>query len=385
LRFLFVLSFLEPKKLFSYSTLIPNVQGQISAAHHQSCPFTKELFNIVMSMGRTTSIKVISLDSNGHGTLYGEVTRRLHDGTPIKAPYVHSFPLTQNYVVIPEYPLFLSGNGIPLMLEGTIEAAFEWDPMAKTYFHIISRETKEHIATIEADPAFSFHMGNSWEDEEGVHFECGVFPNGNITQQLHAFGNPLRRTQAQAQATRDANLESQNIKGIRKPSVRQDSFGNLRRYSISLDAIKRGTGQATYKDIAPNVEFPRFNNKLTGTPSRYVWGCSLGAATAENNETYSIVKVDTTTGETVRYYRPRYACSEPIFVPKPGATAEDEGIIVALANEFHESDESLDKCYIVALDGQTLEEFGKAEIGVFTPVTFHGSFVDKDFQDVSVN
>jgi torulene dioxygenase len=385
-KFIFYFSCVaEPKKLFSYSTLIPEVQGQISAAHHQSCPVTKELFNIVMSMGRTTTIKVISIDSNGHGTGYGEVTKRLHDGSPINAPYVHSFPLTSNYVVIPEYPLFFSGNGLPLILEGTIEAAFEWDASAKTYFHIISREKKQHIATIEADPAFAFHMGNAWEDQEGVHFECCVFPNGDIALQLHSFGNPMRKSQAEAQAATDANIKPKKIRGMNWPAVRQAGFGNLRRYTIPFDVITRGSGKASYRDIVPNVEFPRFNAKYTGKPSRYVWGCSLEASTNEKNETYSIVKVDSTTGEIVRYHHPGYACSEPIFVPKPGASQEDDGVIVTLVNEFHESDEDLDRGYVVILDGQTLQEFGKAEVGGFTPVTFHGSFVDKDFQDVSIN
>jgi torulene dioxygenase len=142
---------------------------------------------------------------------------------------------------------------------------------------------------------------------------------------------------------------------------------------------------ASYRDITTNVEFPRFNARYTSQPSRYVWGCALEPATVEKNETYDIVKVATDTGEITRYHRPGYACSEPIFVPKPGANEEDDGVIVALANEYSEEEEMIDRSYVVVLDGKTLEELGKAEIGNFTPVTFHGSFVDKDFDNVSIN
>jgi torulene dioxygenase len=374
-----------PKKLFSYTTLIPEVEGQMSAAHHQTCPATNELFNIVLSLGQTTSIKVISISPNGEGTLYGEVKKRLHDGSSITAPYIHSFPLTKNYVVIPEYPLYLGGKGLPFIIEGNIEAAFRWDEKAKTYFHIISREKKQHVATIEADPAFSFHMGNAWETEDGIEFDCCVFPDGDIVKQLYSFANPVRKSQAKAQATKDANLTSQKINGIRNPPIRQPSFGKLRRYTISHEDIARGAGVASYRDITTNVEFPRFNARYTSQPSRYVWGCALEPATVEKNETYDIVKVATDTGEITRYHRPGYACSEPIFVPKPGANEEDDGVIVALANEYSEEEEMIDRSYVVVLDGKTLEELGKAEIGNFTPVTFHGSFVDKDFDNVSIN
>lgn len=374
-----------PKKVFDYTTIIPEIQGQLSAAHHQTCSYTKELFNIVLSFGRSTTIKVFSINQEGKGTMYGDITKRLHDNVPVKSSYIHSFALTQNYIVIPEYPLHFAGGGLPILLEGNIEAAFAWDSNAKTYFHVISRDKKKHVATIEADPSFAFHTSNCWEDSEGVHFECGSFPNGDIAHQLHTFGKPVRRTQFSSQNTHDSNIKPKKSKGITVNPPRQSSFGVLRRYTIPYDAISRGTGEAKYKEIAHNVEFPRFNAKLTGRPSRYVWACKLHSATADTTETVSIVKVDTSTGEMVQYYRPGYYCSEPIFIPKPGADKEDDGIVISLANKFHDSDESLDRCYVVILDGETLNEVGKAEIGDFTPVTFHGSFVDKDFQDVSIN
>ncbi|KAI9285239.1 carotenoid oxygenase [Umbelopsis sp. AD052] len=376
---------LVPKKIFDYTTIIPEIQGQLSAAHHQTCPYTKELFNIVLSFGRSTTIKVFSINQEGKGTLYGDIVKRLHDNVPVKPSYIHSFALTQNYIVIPEYPLYFAGGGLPILLEGTIEAAFAWDSTAKTYFHVVSRESKKHVATIEANPAFAFHMGNCWEDAEGIHFECGAFPNGDIAHQLHTFGKPVRKAQFPAQNNHIGDEKQKKSKSLTLNPPRQSSFGDLRRYTIPYHAIQRGSGQAAYKDIAPNVEFPRFNAKMTGKPSRYVWACKLHPATVDTNETVSVVKVDTSTGKTVQYYRPGYYCSEPIFVPKPGAENEDDGIVVSLANEFHESDESLDRCYVVILDGETLEELGRAEIGDITPVTFHGSFVDKDFQDVSVN
>ncbi|KAJ2962600.1 hypothetical protein NQZ79_g2240 [Umbelopsis isabellina] len=376
---------LEPKKLFSYTTLIPEVKGQMSAAHHQTCPITNELFNIVLSLGQSTSIKIISLSPDGKGTQYGEVKKRLNDGSPISPPYIHSFPLTKNYVIIPEYPLYFGGKGLPFIMEGNIEAAFRWDEKAKTYFHIISRDKKEHVATIEADPAFSFHMGNAWESENGIEFECCVFPDGDIVQQLYSFGNPLRKSQAKTYATKDAGLTSNKVNGITNPPIRQPSFGNLRRYTISYGAIASGHGEASARDIASNVEFPRFNTKYSSKPSRYIWGCALEAATVEKNETYDVVKIDTNNGDITRYHRPGYACSEPIFVPKPGGIEEDDGVIVALANEFGEEEEMVDRSHVVVLDGKTLEELGKATIGDFTPVTFHGSFVDKDFVNVSIN
>lgn len=61
--------------------------------------------------------------------------------------------------------------------------------------------------------------------------------------------------------------------------------------------------------------------------------------------------------------------SEPIFVPRPGAEEEDDGVLLSVV-----LDEVKGRSSMVVVDAKEMKEVGRAEMeGVF-PVGFHGVF-----------
>ncbi|XP_042890908.1 uncharacterized protein LOC122265589 [Penaeus japonicus] len=66
----------------------------------------------------------------------------------------------------------------------------------------------------------------------------------------------------------------------------------------------------------------------------------------ENVEEAELCKVDTETGETHKWNMPNFQVSEPVFVERPGATEEDDGVLIAsLVNEKEQKEQLPAECH----------------------------------------
>ena len=63
------------------------------------------------------------------------------------------------------------------------------------------------------------------------------------------------------------------------------------------------------------------------------------------------------------------SAGEPCFVPRPGATAEDDGVVLSLVARGDGG------AFLLALDGRTFQEVGRAVLPFAVPYRFHGTFV----------
>ncbi|XP_035767264.1 beta,beta-carotene 9',10'-oxygenase-like [Neolamprologus brichardi] len=62
--------------------------------------------------------------------------------------------------------------------------------------------------------------------------------------------------------------------------------------------------------------------------------------------------------------------SEPVFVPSPNATEEDDGVIMSVVITPDEDKST----FLLVLDAKTFEELGRAVVPVNIPYGFHGTF-----------
>lgn len=351
----------------------------MSAAHHQWDPNTKEIFNFALTAGPVPRLVVFSTSESGQVTILADFTRRF-DKSPIQAPYIHSLWLTENYVIIPESPLVLKDHGLNMMLNGSILSSMTWDHNVPTYCHVIERHPKQEkeglVASIPINPGFfTFHVGNAFETtndsgETILNLDCASFSDGDIMHQLHSFGTPHRKGPV------EEKFQQTRLNGISHPPRNQTGFGDLVRYKLNLDQ----STTVSIDTFARNVEFPRFNQEyITKKENRYIYGCQLQGFTEKRDESGALIKVDLT-GETatLTYGEEGFNCSEPIFVPSPNGTKEDDGVLLSLVNNF-------DCCYFMILDASTMKELARIKIGQFIAVTFHGSYVDYEFESINVN
>jgi hypothetical protein len=82
--------------------------------------------------------------------------------------WVHSFPITDHYVVVPEMPLRYCARNL-LRAEPTPLYKFEWHLESGSYMHVMCKASGRVVATVEVPPFVTFHFINAYEekDDEG--------------------------------------------------------------------------------------------------------------------------------------------------------------------------------------------------------------------------
>ena len=116
-------------------------------------------------------------------------------------------------------------------------------------------------------------------------------------------------------------------------------------------------------------EFPRINGAFAGRPYRYGYTAHASAA----HDTGPAIKHDLERGSSdVHDYGPGRVTLEPVFVPRQGARAEDDGWVLSYVY-----DANRDRSDVVILDAR---DFGGDPVAIISlpvrvPYGFHGGWV----------
>jgi carotenoid cleavage dioxygenase-like enzyme len=149
----------------------------------------------------------------------------------------------------------------------------------------------------------------------------------------------------------------------------QATTGRLWRWTIDLSA---GTvTEEQLDDVA--TDFPRVNDRLVGLPARWAYTASLDDAAASLTLGSDLYKYDLLTGAraTCDFGKASHL-GEPIFVPRDGATEEDDGWVMALCH-----DEALDESRLVIINAQDFDGDPQAEVMMPRRVPYgaHGNWM----------
>lgn len=115
-----------------------------------------------------------------------------------------------------------------------------------------------------------------------------------------------------------------------------------------------------------DVELPRINYcRCNERPYRYVWGTANGPS----GWIEQVVKIDTRNGATLSWSEPHCYAGEPVFVARPDAGEEDEGVLLSIV-----LDAASERSFLLVLDAGDLSEIARAEVPHHIPFGFHGQF-----------
>jgi torulene dioxygenase len=159
-------------------------------------------------------------------------------------------------------------------------------------------------------------------------------------------------------------IQGQQYKTVNPRLVRQ-------RFRIPLSQqspreMAMATGEEVLSIPGPHAgELPTINPAYVCKPYRYVFGtCNRGLSTIAD----SLVKTDLHTRDALIWCGPKgHSPGEPVFVARPGATDEDDGIMLSVI-----LDGSAQKSYLMCLDANTMTEMGRAEADFPIAVGLHG-------------
>ncbi|KJZ76771.1 hypothetical protein HIM_03648 [Hirsutella minnesotensis 3608] len=367
---------LEPLASPNQTTLHPDLKGPLSCAHPQRDPKNGDMFNVNLQLGPSPTYRFFRVDaSTGETTIIATLSE------PGACPaYIHSMFLTENYLVFCIPSSHLAWKGAKILWERNILEAIK--PFDKgnlcRWFVIDRRGGKGVVARFSTPASFFFHSVNAFEE-----YEYGNNNEQKTTIYLDYVG--FQTTDIMLGLYYDVLLDRNDA--TKKYWIEGDGYKNLNpslvRYRFTLPPPSKkqtrreaahATGEQVFSIPNPHAgELPTINPGYACRPYRYVYAtCNRGVS----NIADSLVRTDVQTREALIWCGPHSHCpGEPVFLPRPGATDEDDGVVLSVV-----LDGAAETSYLLCLDARTMTETGRAEADFAIAVGLHGihtSSVDK--------
>ncbi len=292
------------------------------SAHPKKDPVTGELHVAAYFWAWGNKVRYLVVGTDGR-------VRRSVDIDTQGATMLHDIGLSEHHVVIMDQPcvfdLDRAMSGAPL--------PYGWTDDYTTRFGLLARDADaDAIQWFEVETGYVFHPLNTFERADGT---------------------------VVMDAIRHDRMFATDLSGPNEgPAL-------LRRYTFDLAS---GKASEEVLDDHP-AELPRMNETLIGRPNRYGYAISFGAA-GEHGDTY---KFDLERGETETLsHGPGRLSLEPVFVPRAGATAEDDGWLMQVVY-----DAARDGSDLVITHAQELAGGAVATVALpqRVPYGFHGNWV----------
>ncbi|MFF5075607.1 carotenoid oxygenase family protein [Actinoplanes sp. NPDC000266] len=264
-------------------------------------------------------------------------------------PMVHDMALTETRVVILDLPVTFAAAkrrmkaGLPVS-----DLPFTWDDQHTPRLGVMpAGGTAEQVRWVEAPRGFVFHVLNAFDNADG-----------SLTMDV----------------VRYREVFAHDVRG---PG---DTPPELARWTV--DPARGTVKEELISDY--RVEFPRIDPALTGRRHRYGWFAGFSAHGLKITDdvdrdpaggfgTGPLIKVDTETGTTTLHeYGAGRVTMEPAFVPRPGATSEDDGWILSVVH-----DATVNRAELVVLDAADLaaDPVARVHLPSRVPFGFHGNWI----------
>ena len=328
-------------------------------AHPHEDPATGELHALSYSWLRGNRVEYSVVGSTGR-------VRRSIDIQVHGSPMMHDFALTEKHVVILDLPVtfeialatadvprpvrplvrgllgrIIGRNPVPEPLiafaargGGTGSSLpYRWNQDYPARIGILPRDAEgDTVRWFEIDPCYIFHTLNAYDDGDTVVVDVVKHPK--------MFDTVLTGPDE-------------------GPTV-------LTRYTLDL---ARGTVSEVGIDQR-SQEFPRHDERRTGSRHRYGYAVGFeGGATGD-----TVLRHDLDAGTTsTRSLGVGVEASEFCFVPRPGGTAEDDGVLMGYAFDRAEGRSDLR-----LLDAATLEDVAAVHLPGRVPAGFHGNWAPSE-------
>jgi beta,beta-carotene 9',10'-dioxygenase len=315
------------------------VPGQLTTAHPHLDRASGGMLNYAAKLGARSSYRFFAVDPSG-GDAPASAPRVIAS-LPVKEPaYMHSFGLTERWLVLAEFPLVVNPLALALSGRPYIEN-YHWKPELGTRFTLVDRVTGKATGGFRSDPCFAFHHVNAYEDADEVVVDLCAFADAQVIEDLY-----LDRLRA-GKPIPPAALTRFRL----RPSDRSVSRQRLADTDIEL----------------PRINYARCNER----PYRYVWGVGDGPS----GWLERIVKIDIRDRSTLTWSQEGCYPGEPVFVARPASSPEgdaqdeDDGVLLSVV-----LDAGAASSFLLVLDAGDLSELARAAVPHHIPFGFHGQF-----------
>jgi all-trans-8'-apo-beta-carotenal 15,15'-oxygenase len=255
--------------------------------------------------------------------------------------FLHDFAITPNWAVFLQNAIAF--NPLPYVAgrKGAAQC-LQSQPGGQAKFWLIPRDSGAFAGQkpriVNAPDGFVFHHLNAWEEGESVVVESIYYAD------FPSIGP-------------DEDFRSIDFELLPE--------GLLEQCRINLSDSTVVTTRLSERCC----EFAMVNPEREGLPCRFAW-MAVAERETGNDPLQAIKKLDLQSGERcVWSAAPRGFVSEPLMVPRPGATAEDDGWLLCMVWNGARCASDL-----VILDAASLDEVAVLELPLAVPHGLHGSF-----------
>jgi len=295
------------------------------SAHPKRDPRTGELHVVAYYWAWGNKIRYMSIAPDGR------VQRSVDVDVP-GGPMVHDMAFTEKYALLFDLPVTfnleqaMAGNRLP----------YYWNDEYGARIGLLPRDGAadgSDVRWFDIEPCYFYHPLNAYDLEDG---------------------------RVVLDAVRHPKMFATDLHGPNEGQPRLDRW--------TIDPAEGKVLEETLDDRAQ--EFPRLNEALQGQRNRYGYGVGIGFEEVDHGPA---IKHDLVAGTTVEHdYGKGRVTLEPVFVPREGATEEDDGWVLSYVY-----DATTDKADVVILDAQdfTGDPVATIHLPVRVPYGFHGNWI----------
>ncbi len=349
---------LEPIGVTDQRSLHPDLTGPLSCAHAHFDPINGDVYNVNIAFGASATYRLFrTVRATGKTEILATI------GKDIKAAYLHSFFLTEDYVILAIWPSYFAGGGAKMLWERNFVAAIHpWDPSNETKWLVIDRKHGRGLISKFSSPAaFSFHTVNAWQEEHDgktdIHCDVVDYQNLDIIHRVY-YENLISTGEGVEKYAAGANpMVTPYLTRYRLPGISSSSVKPLSQIPRKAEVIFQLRGPAI-------GELPTINPDYATKRTRYMYSM---VDRGRSSWMDAIAKTDLDTKETTYWDHPRHTPGESIFVPDPTGNTEDAGFLLTVILDGDKG-----TSYLLCLDARTMKEVGRAECDVALGIGFHG-------------
>ncbi len=317
--------------------------GQPFSAHARLDPRSGNLYNFGVFGVPKPKLHFYAIDPTGRMVL----NRSHYVG---EYSMLHDFAITERYAVFVLCPAFMRRPFRFLFGLSSIMESIDFDASEKTKIVVLDLQSGDIVTSCELDSFFGFHLGNAREAGDTLSVDVLCVSDMEVMGAL---------ADVYQESSDDADFLADGAQFIR----------------FHLDLVNGGVRSEPVAG-AISGEFPAWNLSRTGTDNRFTWLATI----VENGTPYGFnacQKIDHASGELrLHDYGEGRFTSEINFIPRVGATEEDDGYLVSIVYNRERR-----KSEIVLVDARDMQhELAVIALPTHIPFGFHGNFYTQTYR-----
>jgi len=271
---------------------------------------------------------------------------------PTKFSYIHSFSITENYAVFLFYPVVIDPKKVPKSNFHVFELFDGSNRTDTTDIFVVNLKNGEVKGPFPTPYTFSTHHVNAYEENtnEIILDMCPTpFENMREYLKLENMINPPEKIDETSESSTTGDSEAMRYTiNIKTGDVKINTFENI---------IK--------SKFINHFDFPTINEDYRGKKYCYTYGMSAFAY----SRTALVKKNVCNPKEDKIWYKENHYVGEAHFLPKPGGTSEDDGVLITIVFDGPKK-----QSYLLLLDAKSLTPINHSYLPHNIPWSAHGMY-----------